>query len=135
VIDYRVHSPLTAYLGEQYSSEPFDAILDTIGIQKLYTESAAYLKPDGIFVNVGAMEGIMSFLCSTTKNLLVPKFLGGTPRKFILQQTNPNPERLQYLVRLVEEGKLKVVIDTVFEMEDALKVSIKPEQYLSKYHN
>jgi NADPH:quinone reductase-like Zn-dependent oxidoreductase len=108
-----------------YSSEPFDAILDTIGVQALYNNSPAYLKPDGPFVNVGGMEGIGTTLWSGAKNLLWPQFLGGTPRKYIFQQTNPTQERSKYLVRLVEEGKLKVVIDQVFEMEDALQVSSK----------
>jgi NADPH:quinone reductase-like Zn-dependent oxidoreductase len=106
-----------------YYSEPFDAILDTIGVQALYDNSPAYLKPDGSFINVGAMEGIRATLWSGAKNMFWPQFLGGTPRKYIFQQTNPTQDRLKYLVQLVEESKLKVVIDQVFEMEDALQVS------------
>ena len=106
-----------------YSSEPFDAILDTVGVQMLYDSSSAYLKPDGPFINVGAMEGIGTTLWSGVKNMIWPQFLGGTPRRYIFQQTNPTQDRLKYLIRLVEEGKLKVVIDQVFQMEDALQVS------------
>jgi NADPH:quinone reductase-like Zn-dependent oxidoreductase len=118
-----VHSPLSTYLAEKYSSEPFDAILDCVGIQKVYTDSPSYLKKDGLFVNVGAMEGLGAFIKSSAKNMLVPVFLGGTPRKYVFQQTNPTRERLQYLVGLVKEGKLSVIVDQVFEMEDALQVS------------
>jgi NADPH:quinone reductase-like Zn-dependent oxidoreductase len=122
-----VHSPLSTYLAEKYGSEPFDAILDCVGIQKVYTDSPAYLKKDGIFVNVGAMEGLGAFIKSNVKNMLVPAFLGGTPRKYMFQQTNPTEERLQYLAGLVKEGKLRVIIDQVFEMEDALQVSTTTE--------
>lgn len=94
-----------------------------MGIQKVYENCPAYLKPHGPFINVGAMEGIGAALWSAPKNLLWPRFLGGTPRKYIFQQTNPNKERLEYLVKLVEEGKLTVTIDQVFDMEDALQVS------------
>jgi NADPH:quinone reductase-like Zn-dependent oxidoreductase len=94
-----------------------------MGVQMLYSNSPAYLKPDGPFINIGAMEGIGTTLWSGAKNMICPQFLGGTPRKYIFQQTNPTQDRLRYLVRLVEEKKLKVIIDQVFEMEDALKVS------------
>jgi NADPH:quinone reductase-like Zn-dependent oxidoreductase len=117
-----VHSPLSIYLAEKYGSEPFDAILDCVGIQKVYTDSPAYLKKDGLVVNVGAMEGLGAFIKSSAKNMLLPAFLGGTPRKYIFQQTNPTQERLQYLVDLVKDGKLRVIVDQVFEMEDALQV-------------
>jgi NADPH:quinone reductase-like Zn-dependent oxidoreductase len=106
-----------------YASEPFDAILDTMGIQALYVNSPSYLRADGIFVNVGAMEGMLSMISSNWKNLIWPRFLGGTPRKYIFQQTNPVGDTMRYLTKLVEEGKLIVVIDRVFEMEDALQVS------------
>jgi NADPH:quinone reductase-like Zn-dependent oxidoreductase len=122
VIDYRVHTPLHEYLSEKYASEPFDTILDTMGIQVLYVNSPSYLKADGIFVNIGAMEGILSSISSAGKNLLWPRFLGGTPRNYVFQQTNPVADTMQYLIKLVEEGKLNVVIDRVFEMEEALQV-------------
>ena len=122
MIDYRVLAPLHESLSKKYASEPFDAILDTIGIQSLYVNSPSYLKPDGVFVNVGAMEGFLSSISSLAKNLIWPRFLGGTPRKYIMQQTNPDAHTMQYLIKLVEDGKLVVVVDRVFEMEDALLV-------------
>jgi NADPH:quinone reductase-like Zn-dependent oxidoreductase len=68
------------------------------------------------------MEGAVTSLWATAKNYFWPQFLGGTPRKYIFQQTNPTQERLEYLVRLVKDGKLKVIIDQVYDMEDGLKV-------------
>jgi NADPH:quinone reductase-like Zn-dependent oxidoreductase len=96
----------------------------------LYDNSPAYLKPDGPFINVGGMEGIGAALWSGAKNTFWPQFLGGTPREYIFQQTNPEQNRLKYLIRLVEEEKLKVIIDQVFNMEDAIQVS-SVDNYIS----
>jgi threonine dehydrogenase-like Zn-dependent dehydrogenase len=108
VIDYRVLAPLHEHLSKTYASEPFDAILDTMGISALYVNSPSYLRPDGVFVNVGVMEGMVSGISSAAKNSIWPQFLGGTPRRYIFQQTNPIPETMPYLIKLVEEGKLVV---------------------------
>jgi len=105
----------------KYGSEPFDAILDTIGTQLLFENSPAFLKPNGHFINVGAMEGMATGIWSMAKNTLWPRLLGGTPRIYTFQQTNPDQKTIQYLIRLVEEEKLIVIIDKVFEMEDALQ--------------
>jgi NADPH:quinone reductase-like Zn-dependent oxidoreductase len=123
VIDYRALAPLHESLSKMYASDPFDAILDTMGIHSVYVNSPSYLKVDGTFVNVGAMEGLMTGILSAAKNMIWPRFLGGTPRKYIFQQTNPDADTMQYLIKLIEEGKLKVVVDKVFDMEDALLAS------------
>lgn len=123
MIDYRVQAPLHDYLSKNYGSEPFDTILDTIGTQLLFEKSPAFLKPNGKFINVGAMEGFGTGLWSMAKNTLWPRLLGGIPRSYTFQQTNPDQKTMHYLTRLVEEGKLIVIIDNVFEMEDALQVS------------
>ena len=93
-------------------------------MQALYDNSPAYLKPGGPFINVGVMEGTVTGLWSTMKNYFWPQFLGGTPRKFTFQQTNPTQERLQYLVQLAKDENLKVIIDHVYDMEDGLQVRI-----------
>src|ERR1700712_5784233 len=104
-----------------------------MGIQALYVNSPSYLKADGIFVNIGVMEGMLSGISSVGKNLIWPQFLGGTPRKYIFQQTNPVPEPMSYMIKLVEEGKLIVPIDRVFEMEDALQVSHTGHELLPNF--
>jgi NADPH:quinone reductase-like Zn-dependent oxidoreductase len=89
----------------------------------LFEKSPAFLKPNGKFINVGAMEGFGTGLWSMAKNTLWPRLLGGTPRSYTFQQTNPDQNTMHYLTRLVQEGKLIVIIDNIFEMEDALQVS------------
>ncbi len=65
-----MEAPLHGYLAKKYGSEPFDAILDTVGTQALFDNSPAFLKPDGKFVNVGAMEGLATGVWSIVKNSL-----------------------------------------------------------------
>jgi len=38
-------------------AEPFDFVLDCVGLQALYVNSPAYLKTDGMMINIGSMEG------------------------------------------------------------------------------
>lgn len=65
------------------------------------------------------------------KNVLQPVWLGGVPRKYIRVMALVTQERLQELQRLVEEGKLKVSVDSIWEMEDVQKVrTMKLRNYL-----
>jgi NADPH:quinone reductase-like Zn-dependent oxidoreductase len=122
VVDYRVAGSLPAHLAKTYGERPFDIILDTVGTQALYEHCPAYLKPDGVYINVGAFEGVLWTLWCWTKNLVWPKLLGGTPRRFVMFSTMPSAARAEKLAKMVEEGKLKVVVDSVFDMEDVLEV-------------
>ena len=130
VIDYTKHDALHEHLRAKYTSRPFDAIIDTVGVQPLYTHSPAYLKADGLFLNIGSGFGkdtsvgsLLSVMWSMTQNLLWPKLLGGTPRSYSFINAAPNSKQLGILKRLVEEGKLKMPVDSLWSMEDGLKVS------------
>jgi NADPH:quinone reductase-like Zn-dependent oxidoreductase len=123
VVDYRAVEPLPNYLATTYSERPFDVILDTVGIQALYEQSPAYLKPNGVYINVGAFEGVLWTLWCWAKNTLWPSFLGGTPRRYAMFSTVPNGQTAERLAEMVKEGKLRVVVDSVFKMEDVLEVS------------
>jgi NADPH:quinone reductase-like Zn-dependent oxidoreductase len=105
-----------------FSQRPFDAILDAVGTMSLFDHSPAYLKPEGLYVNVGAFEGKLYTLWCWLKNAWWPRILGGTPRKFIMFSTQQSRENAEELARLVKEGKLKVPIDSIFDMKDALLV-------------
>lgn len=88
----------------------------------LYERCPEFLK-EGMFGCVGAMEGMLTDLVAALKNTWWPRVLGETPRRYFCQRTTPTQEGREELVRLVQEGKLRVVIDSVFDMEDALGVS------------
>ena len=98
-------------------------MLDCVGLQELYDNSPAYLKPEGAVINIGAMAGLgMSTMFKNwIFNTLWPTWLGGVPRRYVMFTALPNKEDAVVLLKLVEEGKLKISVDSVFSMEDAVK--------------
>ena len=115
-------APLPDHLARMYRDRPFDVILDTVGTQTLYERSSSYLKPKGVYVNVGSMEGFMWTLWCWAKNALWPTILGGTPRRYVMFSTVTNGRSAEKLAEMVETGKLRVVVDSVFEMDRVLEV-------------
>ncbi|OJD13470.1 hypothetical protein AJ78_06081 [Emergomyces pasteurianus Ep9510] len=131
-IDYTKHDPLHLYLANRYSTSPFDLILDTIGILPLYDQSASYLtRPTRdrahTYLNIGMLyppktfTGVCHMAFSLTRVMFFPSFLGGGPGGYSLVRTGSSKTRIEKVRRLVEEGKLGVVIDSVWEMGDVLK--------------
>jgi NADPH:quinone reductase-like Zn-dependent oxidoreductase len=120
-IDYRQHWPLHEYLGKEYGGRPFDFILDTLGNQDIYTHSPAYLKPDGVYMNVGDYtHGAFWTLWYWLSNAYWPKWLGGVPRKAMMFQIHRDGECSDGLVRLIHERKVKGLVERCFAFEDAL---------------
>jgi NADPH:quinone reductase-like Zn-dependent oxidoreductase len=122
VIDYRKHAPLDSYLTTTYASAPFDVFFDTVGDYSLYRRSPAYTKRACTYVNVGVLNGPganMRFMFRA----MWPAALGGTPRKYVFQNTVCELGVAEELVQLVDGDKLKVLVDCVWNMEDGLEVS------------
>lgn len=96
-------------------------MLDCVGTQALFVNSPAYLKAEGAVVNIGVFEGV----CVTVRNVLfnswLPSWLGGVPRRYIMFSTPMARDDAVYLARLIEEGHLRISIDSVFDMEDAVR--------------
>ncbi|CAK5271239.1 unnamed protein product [Mycena citricolor] len=120
-VDYRANAPLTAFLAREYHSRPFEYIFDTIGTQALFYHSPAYLRADGLFVNVGNFEGLFLTVWRAMLSTYLPTILGGVPRRYNMISTTPNGEKAAALAEMVERGELRVVIDEIFEFRDALK--------------
>ena len=131
MVDYTKHERLHEYMTEHYSQEPFDVIFDVVGDAGLHKYCPRYLKPDGWFILLGAMGeiaspswwGMLSTMIPAKLERFRPVMFGGVPRNHRMMNGGPDKETLLEAVRIVEEGKLKVVIDSVWEMEDMLKVS------------
>ncbi|PSN70765.1 hypothetical protein BS50DRAFT_570267 [Corynespora cassiicola Philippines] len=56
------------------------------------------------------------------KNMLWPRILGGVPRDYVQVTGVAGIEEMKLLASQVANGKLKVHVDTIAEMEDAQKV-------------
>ncbi|KAK2809484.1 hypothetical protein FQN50_003752 [Emmonsiellopsis sp. PD_5] len=133
VIDYTT-AHLPTYLAAHHSNPPFDRILDTIGIQDLYTHSPAYLSagtPAGTptFFNIGALHAVdtttdilAAFWRILIRNPYLPVIFGGVPRGYECVTTDVDKEMFEEVVKMVEGGRLRVVVDSVWGMEEGLKV-------------
>ncbi|KAJ0423360.1 hypothetical protein BJY00DRAFT_310486 [Aspergillus carlsbadensis] len=119
-IDYRQHLPLSAYLAETYGDQPFDFILDCVGTQELFIHSPGYLKPNGTVVNIGMLEGVGVTVWNMLLNSWLPTWLGGVPRRYIGISSPPKRDDGIYLADLIKQGRLRIPVDSVFPMEDAV---------------
>ncbi|KEF57614.1 uncharacterized protein A1O9_05532 [Exophiala aquamarina CBS 119918] len=131
VIDYKQHPVLHEYLSDQYSSRPFDAIIDMVGEDNSNVKnSSAYLKADGIFVFGGNMplihgggtilEMIRWFIGIKIAQTM-PLLLGGMPRKCLMHSGKISKEALDKLVVFIEDGRMRPVLDSVVEMDQVLQ--------------
>lgn len=51
-----------------------------------------------------------------------PTILGGVPRECRLHEGHIGPGDMEKLAAFIDEGKMKPVVDSVYEMEDVLEV-------------
>ncbi|KAJ7832219.1 hypothetical protein B0H14DRAFT_3087783 [Mycena olivaceomarginata] len=121
VVKYRANASLPAYLAKTYGTQPFEYIFDTIGTQALFVHSPAYLTLEGLLVNVGNFEGPGVTIWRAMLNAYLPCIFGGVPRRYAMISTKPDGDKAAGLACMIEEGRLRVVVDEVFEFEDALK--------------
>ncbi|KAF7507068.1 hypothetical protein GJ744_010996 [Endocarpon pusillum] len=113
-------APLPDHLARTYTDRPFDVILDTVGTQAFYERSPSYLKPNGVYVNVGALEGFMWILwCWGQKRHSGPQFWAARPGDMSCSARFPMEEKL---ADMVETGKVRVVVDPVFGMDAVLEL-------------
>ena len=61
-------------------------------------------------------------VCLMLQNSWWPRALGGVPRQYICVSAVSNLDMNERLASLVEEGTLKTVVDSRWEMADAVKV-------------
>ncbi|KAF8917207.1 hypothetical protein CPB85DRAFT_1215370 [Mucidula mucida] len=122
-IDY-TKEPLHKYLTKNPPSPKFHMIFDAVGLTDpaLFTHCAAYLAPGGVFVSSGPVQGLRPFvpIIKTAFAISWPAWLGGIPRTYKIILVKHNPSDFKQLVQLVEEGKLKPIVDSVYGFDDAL---------------
>lgn len=72
-------------------------------------------------VNIGSHDGMGVLFLNVLLNTYLPTWLGGVPRRYIMFGKPPTREETIYIVRLIEEGRLRIPVDSVFDMEDAVQ--------------
>ncbi|TDL27567.1 NAD(P)-binding protein [Rickenella mellea] len=126
VLDYKA-SPLSQQLTTNPPTPKFHVIFDCIGLTspELYTKSAPYLAPNGIFVTVGfnvsSLKQVPGILRTAVNAFLIPAWLGGVKPKWKVFVVTNRKERLDDIRKLVQDGTVKPVVDSTYEFEDALK--------------
>ncbi|KAM0481784.1 hypothetical protein ACHAPX_003110 [Trichoderma viride] len=123
IIDYSQVNSVPTALEKSYNASQFDAILDVVGSQELFQQCPKYLKPEGLFINVGdgdAQSGRLGFILRTLRNLFQPAILGGIPRRYMTFSAPLSGQNAAHLANLASNGKLKVLIDSTFSLEDTM---------------
>ncbi|KAF1952662.1 GroES-like protein [Byssothecium circinans] len=122
VLDYRESDPLHVRLAKEFGERPFDIVIDTVRAQELYTNSPSYLKEDGIFLNIGDFtNGLFATAWNWLMNWCWPRWLGGTPRNYVMFGPDINPETVEQLLKLMEKGEIKAVKERTAEFDDVLE--------------
>ncbi|KAF1918260.1 hypothetical protein BDU57DRAFT_537831 [Ampelomyces quisqualis] len=127
---------LVANLKEEVKNERFDVVVDAAGIQALFHASPEFLKDDGVYVSVGPRArsytylGMLGTIGSMASNILWPRSLGGTPRRYVQVAAASSLDSLEALANLVKEKTLKVHVGLCVGWDE---VSNAYEQLLGRH--
>jgi reticulon-4-interacting protein 1, mitochondrial len=121
VIDYKSVN-LPRHLSQNYSSDRFDMILDTVGSFDLYNASPNFLKETGDFMPVAfelASEhrGTLSVIANLVAALFLPRLLGGVPRRFTMRVAHADPKDIKAIGGLIERKEIKPVMDSTWAFD------------------
>ncbi|KAF1850252.1 uncharacterized protein K460DRAFT_269400 [Cucurbitaria berberidis CBS 394.84] len=118
VIDYKKEDVVQALTSK---GPTYSLIIDNIGSPpNLYKASSSFILPHGKFVQVG-MTLSLGGLTQTGRNMLFPHILGGGKNSYQMIITKASVDDLGQLGLFMKEGKVKGVVDSVWEFEDAPK--------------
>jgi reticulon-4-interacting protein 1, mitochondrial len=123
VIDSTQVKKLSAELKRQFGREPFDAIIDCIGAQDVYTHCAGYLKPGGVYSSVSVRLSGSDISCGLM-GLPRPtsRWLGGVGRRWVtVQVAGSRLDEMMAVARLLAEKRIWIPIDSVWDYRDAVK--------------
>ena len=129
VIAYDTNGPVHSYLNKTFAGARFDAVVDAVGVQDIFNNSPTFLKEGRPYVTVGPKAssytyvGMLGTIGTMAKNMLWPKWLGGTPRPYVQVAAASNPETLRELARMVTEEGLRTNVGSLVHIEDVHKVS------------
>ncbi|KAI2782653.1 reticulon-4-interacting protein 1, mitochondrial precursor [Daldinia loculata] len=99
----------------------YQLVVDNVGTPSdLYKAADHFLLPEGKFVQIGGEFSLTNITTIMSRQFL-PSFLGGGKRKWQYLVTNNTHADLEQIAKWMSEGKVKAIIDEVFQYEDAPK--------------
>jgi NADPH:quinone reductase-like Zn-dependent oxidoreductase len=103
------------------SGQVFDLVVDNVGRPlDLYKASDQFLRKGGRFVQVAAADESLGDILNILSRWLLPRFLGGGRHPWTILLVKNSVEELVRIGQWVKEGKIKVLLDSIFDFEDAL---------------
>lgn len=118
VIDYKTTDVVKALSDK---GRVFKLAIDNIGTPaNLYRASNAFVAAGGNFAQIGVSPNLGGML-QIGSNMLRPGLLGGGKAKYSMVMGQASKSGLEQVGEWMKEGKVKPVLDTVFEWEDAPK--------------
>lgn len=118
VIDYKTSDLISTLKAK---GQVFDAVIDNVGSSwVLFNQCEAYLKPNGVFVQVAAQVTVAG-MGGMIRKMMQPKILGGVGRKFHFVSVKSRAEDFEQVGKWMKEGKVKPVIGETFAFEDVPK--------------
>ncbi|KAH8703089.1 putative zinc alcohol dehydrogenase [Talaromyces proteolyticus] len=106
----------------------FSLCLDMIGEpDELYRESHNFLLPNKLFAQVGNGSHL-----ATAARLITPKIFGGGQRPYQLVFFKNRYEDLKIIGDWMQQGKVKAVLDSVYEFDDAVQAYEKLKSHRAR---
>ncbi|EME84105.1 uncharacterized protein MYCFIDRAFT_162964 [Pseudocercospora fijiensis CIRAD86] len=121
VINYRETDVLQTLKSRTSSNKPlFRLIVDNVfNDGSLYWNSHHYLEPSGTFLTPGGTK--FAQIRDIALGRILPRWLGGGQAKFVFLACKPSREQMETIDKWMVEGKVRAIIEKVYEMEDAGK--------------
>lgn len=124
IIDYRSEDVLKSLK----QKGDLDLVVDNVGGPgELYWDAHSFMSERGIIVQVGSGPSLAT-LYDLSSRMLWPGVLGGMKRRYSLLLVKNDAAQFKQLAKWMKEGKMKAVIDEVFDMEE--KGAVKAYQKL-----
>jgi len=122
VIDYKAGSLLNQLRAATAAAgRPFDHVIDNVfSDPALYFQAHTFSTPTAPFIEVASGPNL-AFLRFALSAMLLPRFLGGGRRKFVILACDNNQQSLETVIGWIADGRIKPVTDQVFVMEDAVE--------------
>ena len=112
------------YTKEDFTRSParYDVILDNV-LNHPPAATARVLAPDGVLIpnSIGNTSGLLGGLVGGLPRLARATLLGRGATNVKLVTTAVNRENLDALVRLLESGEVRVVIDSTYPLQEAAR--------------